>query len=220
MKAEKIEYDVVAYNALVSSFQNGGKPQMAYDVWKEMCGKSETTITGRNPNETKIRPDIITLTNVIASLERAKDDDNLNKMDSVFDDAVERQIIFSEDSMDTLWEIDLSGMSLPVARAACRHIMNKRLFQHSLEQCEDLMLITGVGKHQQKQAPLNDDDSNVLNRVNFANKQSRTALREYVRQVLREDFEPPIYSVIPKGAAGTVQVNKDVIEQWMISQQR
>lgn len=172
-----------------------------------MCGKSESNVTGMSVNEIDIKPDIITLTSVIACLERSEGKDNLDKMDSVFEDAVERQIILSDDSMDTMWEIDLSGMSLPVARAACRYILNNRLLRTG-EKYEDLMLITGVGKHHQQHQVSVDDGS----------KQSRTALREYVRQILREDFDPPVYSVIPSNAAGTVEVNKDVIEQWMKNQ--
>ena len=40
--------------------------------------------------------------------------DGIEKVDTVFADAVERHIIFA-DTMDTKWEIDLSGMSLPVS---------------------------------------------------------------------------------------------------------
>lgn len=131
-------------------------------------------------------------------------------MDMVIEDAVERQIILSDDSMDTKWEIDLSGMSLPVARGACRYIM-KRLLKTVTPgpEVEDLMLITGVGKqHHQNQ---NQDDE-------ITGQGSRTALREHVRQILRQDFEPPLYSTVPSNAAGTVQVNKDVLEKWMKTQ--
>mmetsp|Transcript_25730 Transcript_25730/g.31706 ORF Transcript_25730/g.31706 Transcript_25730/m.31706 type:complete len:838 (+) Transcript_25730:143-2656(+) len=197
MQDDHIRYDVFVYNALISSFTNGGKPDMAFGMWHEMCSKPRG-----------IQPDVITLTNVVASLERAKGKDNLSKMDSVFQDAVERQIILPDDSMDTMWEIDLSGMSLPVARAACRYIM-QRLFQVTSE-CQDLMLITGVGKNHLNQGidVITDGDS----------KRSNTALREYVREILRQDFDPPLYSSIPNNAAGIVQVNKDIIEQWMEKQ--
>ena len=175
-----------------------------------MCGRSESNITGMSKQEIKIKPDIITLTSVIACLERAEGVDNLDKMDLVFEDAVERQIILNDDSMDTMWEIDLSGFSLAVARAACRYILNNRLLLHTEDQqYEDLMLITGVGKYQQNEVSVDD-----------GTKQSRTALREYVRQVLREDFDPPLYSIIPSYAKGTIQVNKDVIKQWIQNQKR
>ncbi len=179
-----------------------------------MCGMNEggPYLTGINMSlDEDVEPDVITLTNVIASLERTEGEENLFKMDKVFGDAVERQIILSDDSMDTTWEIDLSGMSLPVARAACRFIM-KRLLRGA-DDPEDLMLITGVGKHHQLQ------NSELLHEEGgeFA-KPSRTALREYVRQVLREDFDPPLYSTIPNYAAGTVQINKDVIKEWMETQ--
>lgn len=231
MKADGIQCDVVAYNALVASFTNGGKTDMVslpsllliisynytffktnlaftqtFNIWNEMCGKQASEITGINIDTEGISPDTITLTNVIACLERAEGTANLQKMDKVFDDAVQRQIILSDDSMDTKWEIDLSRMSLPVARAACRHII-KRLPQTNNEESEveDLMLITGVGMYQQQ------DDNSA--------RGSRTALREHIRQVLRQDFDPPLYSVIPENAAGIVQVNQSVLSQWIDQQQ-
>ena len=160
-----------------------------------MCGRKESNITGKNDEGDKsenIEPDIITLTNVIACLERAKGEENLKRMDMVFEDAVERQIILSDDSMDTQWEIDLSGMSLPVARGACRYIM-KRLSQTitlGSGEVENLMLITGVGKQNHYQRQNQNDE--------ITDQGSRTALREHVRQILRQDFEPPLYSTIPK----------------------
>ena len=174
-----------------------------------MCGKQESNLTGMNPStDNNIKPDIITLTNVIACLERAEGKTNLERMDEVFEDAVERQIILSDDSMDTTWEIDLSGMSLPVARAACRFIMKRLLRTTAVDSdTKDLMLITGVGKQQQYHASDGDESGS-----------SRTALREYVRQILREDFEPALYSTIPSNAAGTVQVNKSNLDQWMETQ--
>jgi hypothetical protein len=180
-----------------------------------MCGKQQSTnLTGIDSNiDNDVRPDIITLTNVVACLERAEGIDNLNRMDQVFEDAVEREIVFSNDSMDTAWEIDLSGMSLPVARAACRYIIKRLLRTNPGDDVEDLMLITGVGKQYHHQHQDEGDEQG-----NEGTRPSRTALREYVRQILREDFEPPLYSTIPSNAAGIVQVNKHVVEQWMETQ--
>lgn len=181
-----------------------------------MCGKANLEIKGRNGDENSVKPDIITLTNVIATLERAEGTENLNRMDIVFQDAVERKIIFG-DTMDTEWEIDLSGMSLPVARASCRYILNQLSRTATESEVEDLMLITGVGKHHQQYKSIKEDSLNI-DEGEESSKRSRTALREYVRQVLRQDFEPPLFSVIPSNAAGIVQINKNVLVQWMREQ--
>jgi len=65
MKVDKIVCDTVTYNALLSAFMNGGKADMAYDFWNEMCSE----MGKRNKN---LSPDIVSLTSVIASLERKK----------------------------------------------------------------------------------------------------------------------------------------------------
>ncbi len=219
MKADRIQPDLVAYNALASAYMNSGKSDMAFELWNEMCGKANLEITGRNgdENSAKPMPDIITLTNVIATLERAEGTENLKRMDIVFQDAVERKIIFG-DTMDTKWEIDLSGMSLPVARASCRYILNQLSRTATESEVEDLMLITGVGKHHQQYRSIKEDFINIDDGEESISKRSRTALREYVRQVLRQDFEPPLFSVIPSNAAGIVQINKNVLMQWMREQ--
>jgi len=225
MKADRIKYDTVSYNALLSALVNGGQADIAYDKWNEMCAEGEN-----------VRPDIISLTSVIASLERGKGKDQEEKMDEVFASAVDKQIILPEDSMDTKWEIDLSGMSLPVARAACRFII-KRLQQEVKggENCEDLMLITGVGRHHHEADYFKKKGDNEFLEDDIEGDQVRnsreeksfsertpgtTALREYVRQVLREDFEIPIYSVIPKNADGMVQVSKETVEKCILNQEQ
>jgi len=100
----------------------------------------------------------------------------------------------------------------------------------------DLVLITGVGKAQQNQNDENlmgnrseldieeDDffskedgdsaDFPPVNKKTFGT----TALREYVRQLLRDDFHPPIYSSTPNLAAGIVQIEKGMMRKWIDSQ--
>jgi len=180
-----------------------------------MSGKKKVDKAGNTVEN--IKPDIVTLTNVIASLERSKGEKNLSRMDIVFEDAVERQIILSDDSMDTKWELDLSGMSLPVARSACRYILKRILRTTKEADVESLMLITGVGKNHQLHN-VDTQDLNIDNDDELTTKRSRTALREYVRHILREDFEPPLYSVVPSNAVGTVQINKEMLVQWMKEQ--
>jgi len=229
MRADRIVCDTVSYNALLSALVNGGQADMAYDTWNEMCGKKGSI--GKN-----VVPDIISLTSVIASLERANGKDKEEKMDEVFATAVERQIILPEDTMDTKWEIDLSGMSLPVSRAACRFIITRLQQETKAEDCQDLMLITGVGVHHyqaeyfRKQDDNNfegndkegDEVGNSRERESSDGKRTpgTTALREYIRQILRQDFEPPIYSVVPNNAVGVVQVKKELLQKWILNREQ
>ena len=85
---------------------------------------------------------------------------NRERADEVFSEAVGRGLILTvsrRDSLDTSREVDLSSMSFPVARAACRYI-----FRRIAEGCDgedgagkgasaasgggDLSLITGVSR--------------------------------------------------------------------------
>ena len=117
----------------------------AFDIWNDLCGKGKGRFN--SGSSAGVSPDIITLTSVVASLERAEEEEQLEMIDQVFADAVERQIVLRSDSIDTGWEIDLSGMSFPVARAACRFILD-RLKNNSKngEEYEDLSFITGTGE--------------------------------------------------------------------------
>jgi len=176
-----------------------------------MCGKGTGTFSAGSEH---VSPDIITLTSVIASLERAEGKENVEKMDRVFADAVERQIVLPSNSMDTKWEIDLSGMSLPVARAACRFIAKRLRDTEDITECQDLMLITGIGRHHQSvpEKGLRSDNAEEL-----SNKEiGTTALREYVREILQGDFEPPLSSEAP---AGVVLVKRDVMKKWLVESQ-
>ena len=175
-----------------------------------MCGKSEGILTGIDSSSEKISPDIITLTTVVTSLERGNNVSNNEKIDEVFTEAVSREIILPSDSMDTIWEIDLSGMSFPVARAACRYILRRLLkAMEEGESSQDLLLITGVGKHHIKDG----GKSQIVYKM-----EGTTALREYVREILREDFQPPIYSTVVGSSAGTVTVTKEIVSKWTASQ--
>ena len=171
-----------------------------------------------------VSPDIITVTEVIGCLHSSLNKKNIERIDKVFNDAVEREIILSNDSMDTLWEIDLSGMSLPVARAACRFIM-KRTLDHVKKtgELDNLVFITGVGKAQRSEQDTEEDDffsKEDDHGLPPVTKKSfgTTALREYIRQLLRDDFEPPIYSFTPNLAAGVVQIEKEMVQKWIDSQ--
>ncbi len=141
------------------------------------------------PNDEKISPDIVTLTEVVGTLDRATGLINRNRADKVFSDAVRLGIILRDDSLDSSWEVDLSGMSFPVARAACRFIFCRLVeeMKNGKEQTvRDLSLITGASR-----------------------------MREYVREVLRDELKPSIYCVVPKTEQGTLVVKEKVVRNYI-----
>lgn len=161
-----------------------------------MCGKKQTKTKALATANAPVSPDIITLTDVIGTLSRAETVDK-SKIDAVFHDAVERGIVMRKDGLDSDFEVDLTGMSLPVARAACRFIFQRILTDvQKGEALEEVTLLTGVGRAQDG---------------------TTTSLREYILQVLEEDFDPPMHGVVPKRAQGTVVIDKGV-EAWIAGQ--
>jgi len=134
MKNDGLRPDLVAYNALLGAGIN--KPMEVFTIWSEM-----RQLKGSE----KVSPDIVTLTEVIATLDKAPGKVNRERMDEIFYEAVTRGMILRQDSLDTSFEVDLSNMSLPVARAACRFIFRWIAYRSSSEdgEMEDLSLITG-----------------------------------------------------------------------------
>jgi len=159
-----------------------------------------------------VSPDIITVTDVIGTLSRAEIIDK-DKIDRVFQEAVERGIVLRKDSLDSDYEVDLTGMSLPVSRAACRYIFQRILAGvRQGEAAAEVTLITGVGKAQQQQAE--DQEKSQVNQ----DQRQPTALREYILQDLKEDFDPPMRGIIPQRAQGTVVIEKVQVENWIARQ--
>jgi hypothetical protein len=141
----------------------------------------------------------------IAGISSGSGELDRTRVDLVFAEAVRRRIVFREYSMNDLrWEWDLSGMAFPVARAACRYILNTIRTKNS-ERLQSLTFNTGlgVGKNQQRangDAKINDNNI--------------TSLREYVREVLLADFNPSLKSADPAGT-GTVQVDEEYLRAWI-----
>lgn len=104
-------------------------------------------------------------------------------------------ILLRDDSLDSLREFDLSGMTLPVARAACRYVVNRIDLNATDQHHEDLSFITGVGSNHQD---------------------GGTSLREHVQEVLRADFNPPLGSTVPKHAQGIVLVDASALRQRLL----
>jgi len=102
--------------------------------------------------------------------------------------------------------------SFPVARAACRFIL--RSIKAKVKQgdkCDDLVFITGIGK---KHLHMDQADPNT----SLLLPARDGSLREYIRQILLEDFEPPLHSNVPTRGEGMVQVTCDVLKTWINSQ--
>ena len=143
----------------------------------------------------------------------------MERVDEIFANAVQRGIVFR--GMDTKWESDLSGMSFPVARAACRYIVQRArlVAEENWDSLQDVVMITGVGVAQQRRhGPGNAED-----RIHDDGTQDRkrsSSLREYVQEVLRDDFDPPIESEVPRLAQGTVEVRKESLRRWIKKQDR
>lgn len=182
MKSDGLQPDIVAYNALIGAGMNSNRPIEVYDIWSEMCHKNSSE---------RVSPDIVTLTEVIATLDKAPGRMNRERVDEVFSEAVKRGLILRKDSLDTSLEVDLSSMSFPIARAACRFIFRRIAERSSIDgEISDLSLITGPSR-----------------------------MREYVREVLRDELTPPVYCVVPKAEQGTLLVKKQVLTNYIRGQQ-
>jgi len=116
---------------------------------------------------------------------------NRDRADKVFAEAVSRGIILKADSLDSSWEVDLSRMSFPVARAACRFIFRRIVssVKNGDEEVKDFSLITGASK-----------------------------MREYIREILRDELKPAVYCVVPKLEQGTLQVKEKVMRNYIDGQ--
>lgn len=186
---------------------NSNKPLEVYELWEEMCRSSgmgsSRSVDGDGEVRKGIYPDIVTLTEVIATLDRSPGNTKLNRqrVDTVFSEAVNRGLILRHDSLDTSWEMDLSGMSFPVARAACRFIFRRLVErrqrrgteddarEEEVDEVKDLSLITGAGR-----------------------------MREYIREVLRDELVPSVYCVVPKLEQGTLVVKRQVLINYIDGQ--
>jgi len=184
VKKDGIQPDIVAYNALIGAGMTAEKPKEVFDLWQHMC----------QSHDAKLSPDIVTLTEVIATLDNAAGKVNRERVDEVFSEAVARGLIMRQDSLDTSWEVDLSRMSFPVARAAVRHLFRQIVEKHGEgggdeEGVKDLSLLTGASK-----------------------------MREYVRGVLRDELKPAVYCVVPEMAQGTLVAKEKVMRKYIEGQ--
>ena len=193
-------------------------------MWEEICGTRPTSTTAIATAKHVASPDIITVTDCVATLVNAE---RLGQVDEVFREAVKRGIILRGNTLDSQWETDLSGMSFPVARAACRYVINQCL-ELKQKDIEDVTFITGVGRAQQRRkevatpktspASFATAKGSALSALS-GRKNPMTSLRDYVQEVVEMDFDPALRSSVPTYAQGTVVVDKDSIIQWSANHQ-
>jgi len=212
MKEQGLQPDQVAYNAVFSALRVAKMPQQSLQLWQEVIGKSNNKprkIASARA-DSAVSPDIITVTNVIASLARSDDEVMMKSVDDVFEEAVKREIILGKDTLDSEYDIDLHGMTFPVARAAVRYVL-KRIKNSNSEgkEFEDISFITGTGRTETPRAGV---DSFATQLANDDEERQVTSLRDYVQEILRTDFEPPIKSTVPKLGQGTVVVDKNTLK--------
>jgi hypothetical protein len=155
-----------------------------------------------------LSPDIVTLTDVVATWSRSNRSVDIERMDQVFAEAVELGIVL-RGNLNSLWEVDLSGLSFPVCRAACRFIMAKALTSiRKGETPHSIIFITGVGRNRTPgnlQTPTDEPTSSATTSL---------SLRDYVQNLLYEEFHPPLNTTIPLRAQGTVVIDREVLIQW------
>jgi pentatricopeptide repeat protein len=201
MKDQGLSADRVAYNTLFSALRVARRADPALELWEEMLGiKQSSTMIATTP-------DIITVTNVLGAISAHASVEQLDRVDKIFAGAVERGIVLS-DRLDSANEFDLSGMSLPVARAACRYVLN-RLKSQGHHDLLSLTLITGVGKGTRRLG-MTDVIADGLDE-----NKGWTSLREHVQKILLTDFSPPIQSTVPRLAQGTVVIERETLLNWL-----
>ncbi len=214
MKDEGLSADRVAYNALFSALRIAGDADKTFQLWGEICGTRSTFSTTAIATAKDIAsPDIITVTDCLATLSRAE---RLLELDQVFQEATARGIVLRNNGLDLRWETDLSGMSLPVARAAVRYILHQCKMENDTDNLQDMTFITGVGRAQQRRK---EDGAKPMPSSSLDLKDPTTSLREYVQEVLEKDFEPGLKSVIPQRAQGMVEIPRSTLKAWVMKHQ-
>mmetsp|Transcript_57558 Transcript_57558/g.140574 ORF Transcript_57558/g.140574 Transcript_57558/m.140574 type:complete len:826 (-) Transcript_57558:106-2583(-) len=224
MQSTGIGVDTVAYNAVFSALRATDDADKTFELWAKMCSSdnSNTAARYRGRGRKEVlgsRPDIITIQEVVSILSNAG---RLDLMDEVFSEAARRGIVLSNDSLDDEYEVDLSGMSLPVARAACRYVMRRLLSPSSSDSIDsttqsgrEMTFITGVGiahhsfnmsTRRPKKNPSTDSSSDNGDSESLFEKNPETSLQDYFCGILQTDFDPPLSHSIPERAAGTVAV--------------
>lgn len=133
---------------------------------------------------------------------------------------------------------DLSCMSFPVARAACRYVLTNRILPLSLQintgtsliDFPDLIFITGSGlQHRLIQAANNDGSSCNSNKIIGIQQPRSMFMREYIQYVLLNDYDlvsvisnvtTPLSSTVTsmRGAdSNAVTIKAEALKEWCTS---
>jgi pentatricopeptide repeat protein len=195
MKQHKIQPDLITYNAVFTALRVAHRPEQAWQLWKELLEQGTTqpktlllTRTAEagvlkrqySTGKASLVPDIITITEVIGALAGTDESEDYQAhVDGILAYAVERKLLLNG-FLDSSNEINLSGLTFPVARAACRYLLQN--YEHVDNQ--ELTLITGVGKQSNK-----------------------TSLRDYLQEWLEQEFG--LKTSIPRFAQGTLVISSE-----------
>mmetsp|Transcript_2297 Transcript_2297/g.5387 ORF Transcript_2297/g.5387 Transcript_2297/m.5387 type:complete len:699 (-) Transcript_2297:37-2133(-) len=179
MKRDGLAPDLVAFNALIGAGMAAGRPDEVYHLWREIGASN-------------LSPDVVTLTEVLYTLDQARGKANRERAESVFKDAVSLGLVLRCDSLDTSSEFDLSRMSPSVARFAVLHIMKnivKTVGRDSSSHPSDLSFIAGT-----------------------------TRMREHIRTVLRDEVSQSLYCTVPEREQGSLVVKQKVLQNYIARQ--
>mmetsp|Transcript_483 Transcript_483/g.1712 ORF Transcript_483/g.1712 Transcript_483/m.1712 type:complete len:198 (-) Transcript_483:30-623(-) len=173
MRSRGVSPDVPCLNAVLAACRRSGAADDVLRLWNEIVAEGSG-----------LKPDAITAMEAVATLERAQ---RRNDADQVYADAVRFGVEMQSKplSLDDDHELDVSGMTLPLARCAVRKAVR------DLRATKDVVFITGVGA---RKGP------------------AHTSLRSHVVEMLATDFTPPILATVPADAPGCVVVDK---ESWL-----
>ena len=214
MQREGLRPDRIAYNSVLNACRTGGAPREALGVWDAMIDRAG------------IKPDIISLTETVGAAERGGDS---AASDRVFTRAVLEGVLFGSDfCLDRMWEtgadaaaeweVDVSGLTIPVARAAVRYTLRRIVEgKHPEQQLRDLVFITGVGQLDRRASESSSNHGFRKYAQSNERKQTRSALREHLLGYLRDDFEPALSPSIPAQMPGTILVTASALRTHVVS---
>jgi hypothetical protein len=144
------------------------------------------------------------------------DKSNRLRIDQVFAEAVQYGAVFQNESQSRwTWQYDLTSMSFPVARAACRYIL-QQLPSRLLPDLQDLVLVTGSGGGGSSSSSTHRWASGG---GTTQHHRSMLFLREYVQEILENDFDPGLVSNIANSTPGSVEIQANTLRLWIEQQQ-
>jgi hypothetical protein len=131
-----------------------------------------------------------------------------DRVDLVFNDAIRWSIVLrginnyfqfeTETAQDDI-EVDLSGLTFPVARAACRYVLGRLC--NTTGKSRNVTFITGTGASHTK-----------------GGTTISLSLRDYVQEILISDFVPPVNSVVEEEEQRKVKIIASTLCSWIDKQ--